>query len=447
MEQSFFSLDNPAFLITLAVLLIALLLYIFRNSLFGQKETEEHTESSSQQDEILADDDTVVIAPKPSTVPKSTVGPEPDEADSKSKSIWLDEQEHASPDTEKDITTIEVFYGTDRKNTGETDPEDMYSGERSVDEDGDLDPLEYGICKVSIPPTHQVGEIESPKWWKFEFKADPEKHVVLHDVEVHPKDAFFEKMRGTVQKSARKEAFVFVHGYNVSFAEAAKRTAQIAFDLHFDGAPIMYSWPSRGSTAAYTIDEVNIQWTKINLQRFLLDIAAQSGAETIHLIAHSMGNRALTRAFADLSEEQGTRLGQQFKNVILTAPDIDADVFKREIAPAMCKSGAHITLYASSNDRALLASKKVHGYARAGDSGEQLVVVPGIETIDATDANTGLLGHSYFAESPDIITDIFKIMSVGEKAEVRAGLVQQTHMAGNYWTVAKTNIDLKSYLG
>jgi hypothetical protein len=47
-------------------------------------------------------------------------------------------------------------------------------------------------------------------------------------------------------------------------------------------------------------------------------------------------------------------------------------------------------LYASSEDLALVASKSVHGAQRAGDSGPGLVLVPGIETIDATGIDTSL---------------------------------------------------------
>ena len=335
-------------------------------------------------------------------------------------------------ETPADNTTIDVFYGTDRKRTGEKELAKFYGGERnSQAADG---PMEYGICKVSIPPNHKVGNIEAPKWWKFEFSPDVKKHVVLQEIAPSPKADFFQALKETVSASNEQQAFVFVHGYNVKFDAAAKRTAQIAFDLAFDGAPIMYTWPSRGTVKDYTVDESNIQWTKPHLQQFLLDISESSGATTLHLIAHSMGNRALTRAFADLVEDNEVH-SQKIKKIILTAPDIDADVFKGEIAPAMLKSQAHITLYASSNDKALLLSKRVHGHPRAGDSGEKLVVLPGIDTIDATAANTGFLGHSYFAESVDIISDIFQLLKDGKRADKRDGLMPKSNDFGDYWEV------------
>jgi esterase/lipase superfamily enzyme len=99
-----------------------------------------------------------------------------------------------------------------------------------------------------------------------------------------------------------------------------------------------------------------------------------------------------------------------FREVILTAPDIDADVFRRDIAPAIVKTAHRVTLYASSNDEALVMSKKVHGYPRAGDSGSQLVIVPGIDTIDVSSVDTSLLGHSYYGSNGTVLADLLDLL-------------------------------------
>lgn len=210
----------------------------------------------------------------------------------------------------------------------------------------------------------------------------------------------------------------------------------MSYDLGFDGAPVFYSWPSRGKTAAYTRDEQNIEWTQKNLKNFLADFFTRSEAQNVYVIAHSMGNRAVTRAVATLLTEQPA-LRPRLKEIILTAPDIDADVFKEEIAPALTAAGRPITLYASSGDRALLASKKVHGYPRAGDAGAGLIVVPGIETIDATGMDTSLLGHSYFAETRSILSDVFYLIQNDQRADQRFGLQSKETQAGRYWLFRK----------
>jgi esterase/lipase superfamily enzyme len=196
--------------------------------------------------------------------------------------------------------------------------------------------------------------------------------------------------------------------------------------------PPYYSWPSRGSVPAYTIDEQNIEWAQSNLRRYLEDFFTRSEAQNVYLIAHSIGNRALTRAVASLLKDRPD-LRSRLKEVILAAPDIDAEVFKRDIAPALTAAGRPVTLYASSEDQALAASRTVHGYPRAGESGAGLVIVPGIETVDATRVATDFLGHSYFADTTSILSDMFYLIREGKRADRRFGLRPVDKPAGRYW--------------
>src|SRR5206468_8551156 len=128
---------------------------------------------------------------------------------------------------------------------------------------------------------------------------------------------------------SRKEAFVFVHGYNTSFRDAARRTAQLAYDLAFDGAPILYSWPSLGQETAYPAGEGNAEWTVAHLVKFLDEVVSLSGTRTLHLIAHSMGNRAVIGALRDMARVPRSTSPSQFRQVVLAAPDIDAGVFQQ----------------------------------------------------------------------------------------------------------------------
>ena len=319
---------------------------------------------------------------------------------------------------------VPVFFATDRNLTASRHPREIFGGGRSS--------LSYGTSYVSIPLNHRRGELESPSIWKLEFRENVAKHVVLLRVLVQSKDSYFSDLAERVKASSQSSAFLFIHGYNVSFQDAARRTAQIWYDLNFDGAPVFYSWPSQGTPAAYTVDEQNIEWTQTNLKDFLEDFFVRSDAQNVYLIAHSMGNRALTRAVASLLAEKPF-LRQRLTEVILAAPDIDADVFKRDIAPTLTKMGRPITLYASSEDRALVASKSVHGYPRAGDSGGGLLLLPGIETIDATGTDTSFLAHSYFAETSPVLMDLSALVVTRQRAEQRTGLLRVNTRAGKYW--------------
>ena len=314
----------------------------------------------------------------------------------------------------------------------EPPPRRTASGEAGVTYGDERGALEYGTCDITIPKNHQVGELESPSILRLEFAPDEKKHVVVKDVVPYEADTFFGKLRDVVTKSPKRDIFVFVHGYNVTFENAARRTAQMAYDLEFQGAPIFYSWPSQGGLLSYTVDETNAAWTVPHLKQFLLRVARDSNADAVNLIAHSMGNRALTSALRELRLELREDAAM-FNQVVLAAPDIDAEVFRRDIAPAIVQSAQRVTLYASSDDQALVASRKVHGYARAGDSGDGLVVIPGIETIDVSGIDTSLLGHSYYGGSGSILQDLYHVIHDYMPASQRQWLEQATRNGLSYW--------------
>ena len=323
-------------------------------------------------------------------------------------------------------TTVRVFYATDRNNTGSNDPKLIYGGDRST--------LKYGTCDVTVPKDHRIGELEAPSYLRLEFTEDPAKHVILSRVDEQSASDFYNELRAKIAASKQGSAFIFVHGYNVTFEDAARRTAQMAYDLKFEGAPVFFSWPSQGSLLGYTVDEANVEYARSDLRAFIADFARTSKAEQIYLVAHSMGNRALTAAVVDLFRE-APDVKAKIKEIILAAPDVDADVFKRDIAPAIAGKGQPVTLYASSNDWALMASKRFHGYARAGDTGQALTVVPGVVTIDSSEVETDFLGHSYFAESTSIIADMFDILSGITKPEDRRHLIPVDAQVGRYWKI------------
>ncbi len=342
---------------------------------------------------------------------------------------WQDVLRGGSEETKKKYVEVQVFYGTDRKRTGSQKPGEFYGGDRGK--------LEYGTCRVSIPEDHRMGEMESPVWWKLEFKENPEKHVSLRNVNPVAKNLFFADLKKEIQNAKRKQAFVFVHGYNVTFADAARRTAQMAYDLKFAGAPVFYSWPSEADVKKYPVDEANVEWATPDLKEFLEDVAEKSGAEDVFLIAHSMGNRALTSAMGLFAEKPDSKAVSVFREIILAAPDIDADVFRKDIAPRMLKLNKRVTLYASSRDKALNLSQTFHKYPRAGDAEDGLVVMPGLDTIDVTNVDTSFMGHSYFGDNKSIITDIYYLIKEAKPAKERFPLKKEQKDNLIYWIFPK----------
>jgi esterase/lipase superfamily enzyme len=296
--------------------------------------------------------------------------------------------------------------------------------------------LEVGVCAVGIPPDHRVGRLESPSLLRFEVTEDPQKHVIIRRTLHKPEQEFYAELRDVVSRSDEDEAFVFIHGYNVSFENAVRRTAQMAYDLKFNGAPVCYSWPSQGELASYTYDESSIDWTAVQLETFLDRLRRDSGARKIHLIAHSMGNRILVQALERMAlrssgEQDASR---RFGQIVMAAPDIDAGAFRNRYAPLVAQMGRRVTMYASSNDKALEASLKIHGYDRAGLSGEHLVIVPGLDTVDASPIDTSLIGHSYYGDNPLMIRDLRTLIDENTPAEARRWLRRMLYRTDtHYW--------------
>jgi len=322
---------------------------------------------------------------------------------------------------------VELFYVTDRAPDG--DGELFFSGAR-----GDIS---YGVSTIGIPPGHVMGHNEEPSLFRLQWTPDEQKHISLQRVQPLTRDEFARRLGAAISAADNGKLMIFVHGYNEEFPAINRRVAQFANDLKFTGPVVLFSWPSQGSLTGYTVDETNAEWAQADFVRLMGELLDYVPVQSIYLVGHSMGNRIIGRAMTALASDRLESDMLLFREIIMVAPDIDAEVFRIDMAPRLARTGIHITLYASSNDRALLASKAFHGYSRAGESGDGLLVVDGVETIDASDVSSGLLGHSYFAEDRRIMEDIFALLQTGQRAEQRFGLETVDTPPGRHWTFRK----------
>ncbi len=341
----------------------------------------------------------------------------------KSNDSWKIGQSRHKGQVEVDFVVINTLFSTDRNQLHNTQKSDIFGTERSN--------VKYGECKVSIPVNHKLGNLETPNsiWYRFStHNKNPEDYIMLLSTTLLNYDEFISR----IQDKSEKNILIFVHGYNTSFEDAARRTAQIAYDLKFAGTPIFYSWPSQNKLSKYTVDEQNIEWSEHNLKNFLKNILGNPSTENVYLIAHSMGTRALSGALKDILTDT-PNLAEKLREVILAAPDIDAEVFKRDIAPALSQTKNPITLYTSSNDLALKASRMVHGNTRLGDSTPSTTVAHGIESIDASNVRTDLNGHAYVGDSPSVLSDMYYIIKEGLRAEDRFHLKPIDTITGRHW--------------
>jgi esterase/lipase superfamily enzyme len=330
-----------------------------------------------------------------------------------------------SMQAENDFITYDVLYGTNRqRNANRKDLNDYYGGSLQQK-------LEVGLCQVSIPKgrRHRTGNIERPSWFtSLFFGESPKKHVTILSIQPKSTDDYIKVLKEKLGQSDGRDAILFIHGYNNSFAESLRRAAQIGYDLSFDGPVLAFTWPSKGTVQGYLSDVDSATLSGKYLKEFLETSLLNTKINRLHIIAHSMGNVVLTEALLQLQNYPLPELHQ----IILAAPDIDQAIFIQKIMPTMCRTTTppRITLYASSNDKALAVSSKIRSLQpRLGMAGDHLFITDGIETIDASEVDTNWLGHGYFAETKTLINDIFLVLK-GMPPDERILVRQQKHTQG-----------------
>jgi esterase/lipase superfamily enzyme len=330
---------------------------------------------------------------------------------------------------------IVVWFATDRRR--EASDSVSFSGKRSEAEGGPA-AMTYGTAYITLPPGHVTGRIEQRHFWNVLVdENDGYRFIVIHPPQVLSVTRFFSDVAAHVRDSSRKDVLVFVHGYRVGFDDGLKRLAQIAVDLGFEGAPILYSWPSKRRLFGYGVDSATVRWTVPHLETFLTDVIRQTAADRIYLLAHSLGTDALTTVLQLVRRSMGDAVRPLFRHVVLAAPDIDAGTFAT-VATEITPLAGLVTLYASATDRPLaISGRLLHGYARAGHVRGGLVVAPPMETIDATGLDSTFLRHSYFGSTDPMLSDMHELLFMDARADDRFGLIRRdTDVRGRFWQFA-----------
>ena len=323
----------------------------------------------------------------------------------------------AQPETDWDV--VPVFYGTDRVRKDE--PKRIaYTAERARR-------LELGRALVTVPKSHQVPNIERPFAIRvpfinitiYEQAEDPKQHFTIRELKSLTREQFLALARERIggSTSYKDQAVVFVHGYNTTFDYALFRTAQMAYDLKFDGASFLYSWPSGAGFTGYGYDRESSEQAEPYLREYIELVVKETGAKSVSVIAHSMGNMPLLRVLQALGPSLPP--GVQLNQIILAAPDVDRNLFEN-LAANIKQYGRGVTLYCSSNDRAMAAARRVAGgIPRAGDvPADGPIVLAGIDTIDVSQTSTDYLAlnHSSYAEKSALLNDIGLLLQTGRAA-------------------------------
>ncbi len=301
-----------------------------------------------------------------------------------------------------------------------TKPGEMFSGERG------LAPA-FAEITVSIPPENvrKVGEVA----WPRQLPSNPATDFATLRAERMDRETAEAWLSKAVRKSPDRSVLVFIHGFNNRFEDLVYRFAQIVHDSGVHSAPVLVTWPSRGSLLAYGYDRESTNYTRNALERMFQYLASDPEVKEVSVLAHSMGNWLALEALRQMAIRNGS-LPPKFKNVMLAAPDVDVDVFRSQIAD-MGQPRPQFTLFVSRDDKALAVSRRVWGnVARLGSIDPETepyrteLATNKISVIDLTKIQAGdKLHHSKFAELPEIVELIGSRLSTGQTmTDSRLGL-------------------------
>lgn len=291
-----------------------------------------------------------------------------------------------------------LLYATSRNvlDPGTRTRSARYGGQRSRE-------TSYGECRMSLGGTG-AGAAD---------RMDVQ--VGLESASRVTRAGFLAELERAAARTPGREVLLFVHGFDNSFEDAAKTATRIAHGVGFQGAALLYSWPSAGSATSYLADRNNSYWAVHYLKQLLSDIVADQWIGRVSVVVHSMGNEVFIRAYSELADEcarAGNGDLKKIRNIVLAAPDVDREIFLDQHALKLMSQGARIVLYASRSDMALSASALVQGgdYERLG---KNVVCIPGLAVTDVSDVRTDLLGHSWIADSRSVLTDLRCVLTEG----------------------------------
>lgn len=333
--------------------------------------------------------------------------------------------------TEARFATIRLYYGTDRAPSGSPRPNAFYGAERGR--------LDLGVVDVAVPRAPKPGGAEVPGLARFDWAGNAAGQIAITELARLDAPDFYAAVAADLAEPDAGEALLFVHGFNTSFAEAARTTAALAYEMNFDGVPLFYAWPSQGTARGYLADAAAVRVSARRLLVFLEDMVETAEGRRIHLVAHAMGARALSEAL-ELYASRHPEAEAVFGQVVFAAPDLDAELFALQ-AQAMRRLATRITLYANRADAHLTATHTLAGNTpRAGGDGAGPLLSPDFDTIDMS-----ALGADFLLNG-DLLADVSRLTWNNPAPAARCGMEPAVAEAGRYWVFDPAACDAETLL-
>jgi len=309
--------------------------------------------------------------------------------------------------------------------------------------------LRFGSFDTEIEPSVGLGMLLNPTDW-FQNEA-----IQLRDPLELDRAEFVADLREMVSQSPHQGLLLVVHGFREAFPSALRKTAFLGHVLDINAPVLLFDWPgNQGSTpAGYRRAHGIAGESGAELAQLLDLVVREVQPQRLWLWANSMGGEVVTSAF-DILYEQGEWADDELEieNVMLTAPDVAADAFDAVFKQKIAALTENLTVYVSSNDRALIMSRIINrGERRQGEStlslnqlmeAERVLEMTAadddrITLVDVTPVNRTRNFHNFSLETPEFFDDMFLRLMNEDMPDSR--LIYQVRTADGkaYWVLTR----------
>jgi len=342
--------------------------------------------------------------------------------------------------------TYRFFYVTNRRPKTDDGPiEERFGTERDAG-------LNFGMFNTRIEPTLGVGMLINPSEWFLN------EEIKLKNVEKLDEGDFVQQVTELVQDSPNQSLLVVVHGFREAFPSALRKTAFLGHVLDINTPVLLFDWPGNqgSSIRGYRRAQQVAHASGADLASTLQLIIRQIQPDSLWLIANSMGAQVVVDAFSLLYEEADLADAEtEIEDVVLTAPDIDQQEFDEQFRKQIGALAQDLTVYVSSNDRALIMSRIVNRARRRGESTlnirnpdqfEEAAAVADLTAqdgervtlVDVTPVNRTRNFHNFSLETPEFFDDLY-LRLVNEKTPLsRPEYRAQTSDGATYWILTRS---------
>ena len=251
---------------------------------------------------------------------------------------------------------------------------------------------------VSVPATHQTGQIE----WPSETPNAATDFVTVEQQQYPTSTTFAAAVSGS-DGPRSGTTLLFVHGYNYTHGEAVYQTAQIAHDFDVPSPTVLFSWPSAGAPQGYLYDRDSVLIARDQLEEVIIALTQEQG-RSIEILAHSMGNFLVMETLRQIEISGSVDIGRKITGLYMVSPDIDGELFYTQ-ASRIKTLPTNSVILAAEQDRALRISALLTGRTnRLGSETDRRAVkdLP-VVVLDTSALSTGGSSHSVPFTSPEAI--------------------------------------------